>query len=111
MNLGLGAYRDKEGKPFVLFSVCKAEAAVVAAKYNKEYLGTTGLPEFTKAAALLAYSVVSHIKSFLSSKLHTPRPAQDIKPSKTSAQGAQKTPSYTCFLLSFSFTLMHQLWD
>ncbi|POW12850.1 hypothetical protein PSHT_07938 [Puccinia striiformis] len=44
INLGVGAYRDKEGKPFVLSSVCKAQAAVVAAKYNKEYLGTTGLP-------------------------------------------------------------------
>ncbi|KAI7966643.1 hypothetical protein MJO29_002391 [Puccinia striiformis f. sp. tritici] len=45
INLGVGAYRDKEGKPFVLSSVCKAQAAVVAAKYNEEYLGTTGLPQ------------------------------------------------------------------
>ncbi|KAI9625194.1 hypothetical protein KEM48_008514 [Puccinia striiformis f. sp. tritici PST-130] len=59
MNLGVGAYRDEEGKPFVLPSVRKAEAAVVAAKYDKEYLGTTGLPEFTKAAALLAYGLDS----------------------------------------------------
>ncbi|KAI9609914.1 hypothetical protein H4Q26_006903 [Puccinia striiformis f. sp. tritici PST-130] len=40
INLGVGAYRDKEGKPFVLSSVCKAQAAVVAAKYNED----VGLP-------------------------------------------------------------------
>ncbi|KAA1139024.1 aspartate transaminase aat1 [Puccinia graminis f. sp. tritici] len=55
MNLGVGAYRDEDGKPFVLPSVRQAEAAIVAAKYDKEYIGTTGLPEFTKRAALLAY--------------------------------------------------------
>ncbi|WAQ82826.1 hypothetical protein PtA15_3A190 [Puccinia triticina] len=55
MNLGVGAYRDQEGKPFVLPSVRQAEAAIVAAKYDKEYLGITGFPEFTKRAALLAY--------------------------------------------------------
>lgn len=32
-----------------------AEERVVAAKLNKEYAGITGLPEFTKAAAALAY--------------------------------------------------------
>ncbi|KAA1139023.1 aspartate transaminase aat1 [Puccinia graminis f. sp. tritici] len=55
MNLGVGAYRDQDGKPFVLPSVRQAEAAIVAAKYDKEYLGITGFPEFTKRAAILAY--------------------------------------------------------
>jgi aspartate/tyrosine/aromatic aminotransferase len=52
---GVGAYRDDQGKPYVLPSVRTAEDKVIAAKLNKEYAGITGVPEFTKAAALLAY--------------------------------------------------------
>ncbi|KAI9609912.1 hypothetical protein H4Q26_006901 [Puccinia striiformis f. sp. tritici PST-130] len=59
MNLGVGAYRDQDGKPFVLPSVRQAEAAIVAAKHDKEYLGITGFTEFTKHAALLAYGADS----------------------------------------------------
>ncbi|KAI8945671.1 pyridoxal phosphate-dependent transferase [Xylaria longipes] len=55
INLGVGAYRDDKGKPYVLPSVREAEQKVVAAKLNKEYAGITGVPEFTKAAAVLAY--------------------------------------------------------
>ncbi|KAI1193381.1 aspartate aminotransferase [Nemania serpens] len=51
----VGAYRDDKGKPYVLPSVRTAEEKVIAAKLNKEYAGITGVPEFTKAAALLAY--------------------------------------------------------
>lgn len=52
---GVGAYRDDKGKPYVLPSVRTAEKKVVDAKLNKEYAGITGVPEFTKAAAILAY--------------------------------------------------------
>ncbi|KAI1453156.1 aspartate aminotransferase [Annulohypoxylon moriforme] len=55
INLGVGAYRDDQGKPYVLPSVRAAEDKVIAKRLNKEYLGITGLPEFTKAAAELAY--------------------------------------------------------
>ncbi|KAG4218779.1 hypothetical protein PC116_g32741, partial [Phytophthora cactorum] len=55
INLGVGAYRDDQGKPYVLPSVRAAEDKIVAKRLNKEYLGITGLPEFTKAAAELAY--------------------------------------------------------
>lgn len=53
--LGVGAYRDDQGKPYVLPSVRAAEDKVIVAKLNKEYAGITGVPEFTKSAALLAY--------------------------------------------------------
>jgi len=59
INLGVGAYRDDKGQPYVLPSVRKAEDKVVASKLHKEYAGITGLPEFTKAAALLAYGADS----------------------------------------------------
>jgi len=55
INLGVGAYRDEKGKPFVLPSVRQAEESIIKAKYDKEYLPITGFPEFTKHAALLAY--------------------------------------------------------
>ncbi|KAH7249203.1 pyridoxal phosphate-dependent transferase [Fusarium solani] len=55
INLGVGAYRDDAGKPYVLPSVREAEKKVVEAKLNKEYAGITGVPEFAPAAAKLAY--------------------------------------------------------
>ncbi|KAF8641077.1 hypothetical protein AX17_000721 [Amanita inopinata Kibby_2008] len=55
INLGVGAYRDESGKPYVLNSVKKAEEIVAASKPDKEYLPINGHPEFTKRAALLAY--------------------------------------------------------
>mgnify|MGYP002385566666 CR=1 FL=1 len=55
MNLGVGAYRDDKGQPFVLSSVRKAEELLMKQNLNKEYLSITGLPEFTKLATELAY--------------------------------------------------------
>lgn len=42
MNLGVGAYRDDQGKPFVLPSVREAENQVIAQKLDKEYAGIAG---------------------------------------------------------------------
>jgi aspartate aminotransferase len=55
INLGVGAYRDDKGKPFVLPSVKEAEQKVVGKALDKEYAGITGVPSFTKAALQLAY--------------------------------------------------------
>lgn len=55
INLGVGAYRDDKGKPYVLPSAREAEQKVVKQNLDKEYAGITGVPDFTKAAALLAY--------------------------------------------------------
>uniref|UniRef100_A0A8C0Z653 Aspartate aminotransferase n=1 Tax=Canis lupus familiaris TaxID=9615 RepID=A0A8C0Z653_CANLF len=54
MNLGVGAYRDDNGKPYVLPSVRKAEAQIAAKNLDKEYLPIAGLAEFCKASAELA---------------------------------------------------------
>jgi len=56
MNLGVGAYRDDSGKPYVLKSVRKAEELLLSKHLDKEYLGITGLPSFVKAAGKLAYA-------------------------------------------------------
>ncbi|GJE86060.1 aspartate aminotransferase family protein [Phanerochaete sordida] len=55
INLGVGAYRDENGKPYVLNSVKKAEQIIESSQPDKEYLPITGLAEFTKAAVKLAY--------------------------------------------------------
>lgn len=55
INLGVGAYRDDKGKPYVLPSVRTAEKTLLAKEADKEYAGITGIPEFTSAAARLAY--------------------------------------------------------
>jgi aspartate aminotransferase, mitochondrial len=55
----VGAYRDDQGKPYVLPSVKEAEQKVVSSGMDKEYAGITGVPAFTKAAAQLAYGADS----------------------------------------------------
>ncbi|KAI6153542.1 pyridoxal phosphate-dependent transferase [Pisolithus tinctorius] len=59
INLGVGAYRDENGKPYVLNVVKKAEERITAAKMDKEYLPITGLASFTQNAAKLAYGADS----------------------------------------------------
>jgi len=51
VNVGIGAYRTDEGKPFVLSCVKKAEAKVIAdTTLNKEYLPQRGDAEFGELA-------------------------------------------------------------
>merc|ERR1719480_394423 len=50
MNLGVGAYRDGNGKPFVLPSVRAAEAQLAAKCLDHEYLGITGHESFRNNA-------------------------------------------------------------
>jgi aspartate/tyrosine/aromatic aminotransferase len=50
-NLGVGAYRDDDGKPYVFPVVRKAEAVIVADKtLDKEYAPIDGLADFGKGA-------------------------------------------------------------
>lgn len=55
MNLGVGAYRDDQGKPFVLPSVREAERLIAQKGLNKEYAPIGGEPEFGKLSANLAF--------------------------------------------------------
>jgi len=61
MNLGVGAYRDDNGQPFVLPSVRQAEQNVIAAKLNKEYAPIGGEGDFCKEAAKLAFGADSSV--------------------------------------------------
>lgn len=61
INLGVGAYRGDDGKPFVLQSVREAESRIVNRKMNKEYTAIGGSPEFNKAAAALQFGADSEV--------------------------------------------------
>jgi len=55
MNLGVGAYRDDNGHPFVLECVKKAEEIVFNEHPNHEYAPIGGTPEFGKVSASLLF--------------------------------------------------------
>jgi len=55
LNLGVGAYRDDKGQPFVLNCVRQAEKRIYDNKMNHEYAPIGGAPEFTKVVASLLF--------------------------------------------------------
>eukprot|EP00515_Schizochytrium_aggregatum_P008908 CAMPEP_0202072884 /NCGR_PEP_ID=MMETSP0964-20121228/2704_1 /ASSEMBLY_ACC=CAM_ASM_000500 /TAXON_ID=4773 /ORGANISM="Schizochytrium aggregatum, Strain ATCC28209" /LENGTH=422 /DNA_ID=CAMNT_0048639951 /DNA_START=41 /DNA_END=1309 /DNA_ORIENTATION=- len=55
INLGVGAYRDDDGKPWVLPSVRAAERKILDSNINKEYLGIAGLSPFVNLSLKFAY--------------------------------------------------------
>ena len=61
VNLGVGAYRNDQGKPHVLPSVIKAEEKLSNLNVDKEYLPISGLADFTSAAAKLAFGEKSPV--------------------------------------------------
>lgn len=55
INLGVGAYRDDNGKPFLLPSVIAAEQQLTAQNLDHEYASIAGIDEFVQLAAKLAF--------------------------------------------------------
>jgi len=55
VNLGVGAYRDDKGKPYVLPSVREAERRIFEGNQNHEYAGILGVPDFVKASQKLLF--------------------------------------------------------
>ncbi|ESO10123.1 hypothetical protein HELRODRAFT_156393 [Helobdella robusta] len=55
INLGVGAYRDDNGKPFILPSVQKAEEILREKNMDHEYLPIGGSAEFGQLVAKLAF--------------------------------------------------------
>jgi len=55
VDLGIGAYRDDNGKPLVLDIVRKVEKEIAQQGYSKEYLGIAGDQTFVKQAETLVY--------------------------------------------------------
>ncbi|OLY82835.1 Aspartate aminotransferase, cytoplasmic [Smittium mucronatum] len=62
VDLGVGAYRDGEGKPWILPVVSKAENIVINRPgRNHEYLPVGGFKEFTTGAARIAFGEDSEV--------------------------------------------------
>ncbi|XP_050536242.1 aspartate aminotransferase, mitochondrial [Daktulosphaira vitifoliae] len=56
INLGVGAYRDDNGNPYVLPSVIQAEHNIMKKNLNKEYAPINGIAEFCTESIKLALS-------------------------------------------------------
>ncbi|KAI4465520.1 aspartate aminotransferase [Holotrichia oblita] len=54
VNLGVGAYRDDNGKPYVLSCVRKADQRLIEKQFDKEYLPISGTAEFCERSIKLA---------------------------------------------------------
>jgi aspartate aminotransferase, mitochondrial len=65
VNLGVGAYRDDNGKPWMLPSVVEAEKRLLEKGWNgvqqKEYAGIVGIKEFNDASLKFAYGADSPV--------------------------------------------------
>ena len=61
INLGVGAYRDDNGKPFVLPCVKEAEKKLASSSLDHEYLPIGGNSKFCQAAAELAFGLDSSV--------------------------------------------------
>lgn len=55
INLGVGAYRDDNSKPYVLECVKRAEKIIESENLDKEYTLISGIPEFCSASAKLVF--------------------------------------------------------
>lgn len=53
--LGIGAYRDNDGKPVVLECVKRAEAKILADGMDHEYSGIDGIPSYRQKCIEVAY--------------------------------------------------------
>lgn len=65
INLGVGAYRDDNGKPFVLPSVEKAEEILTKKALDKEYAPISGPADFCKLSIELALGDSEELKGGL----------------------------------------------
>lgn len=61
INLGVGAYRDDNGKPFILPSVKQAVKLIEQANLDNEYGPIGGIPSFTQASAKVAFGADSEV--------------------------------------------------
>jgi len=54
-NLGIGAYRDDNGKPYILPCVKAAEEKILEGGMDHEYSGIDGIPSYRKRSQILAF--------------------------------------------------------
>ena len=77
VNLGVGAYRDDKGKPYVFPIVKKCEMEIVNDKgLDKEYAPIDGVADFVKGAKMVAFGW-DHLMS-LAEELYHLRPSVEL---------------------------------
>jgi aspartate aminotransferase len=59
--LGVGAFRDNEGKPYILPCVTKAEEIIMQKKMDHEYAPIDGIAGFRQKAAAVAFGADSEV--------------------------------------------------
>lgn len=59
--LGMGAYRDNDGKPFILDCVKKAEKMIFDNNMDHEYSGIDGIPSYREKCGILAFGKDSSV--------------------------------------------------
>jgi aspartate aminotransferase len=57
----MGAYRDNNGKPFILPCVKQAEETILEKAMDHEYAGIDGIPSYRDKCAQLAYGADSDV--------------------------------------------------
>lgn len=55
VNLGIGAYADSEGKPYILTTVRDVEKGILSSETSKEYLPIEGDPNFIQGSLDLVF--------------------------------------------------------
>ncbi|CDK24733.1 unnamed protein product [Kuraishia capsulata CBS 1993] len=67
INLGVGAYRDNDGKPWILPSVVAAEKVLSQTEENKEYVPIVGSPNFNSLIKKFLYGASASGQSLVDS--------------------------------------------
>ena len=60
-NMGVGAYRDDNGNPYLLECVKRAERRLLDEDVDHEYSGIDGIPSFRESATGLAFGKESSV--------------------------------------------------
>jgi aspartate aminotransferase, mitochondrial len=61
ISLGVGAYRDDNGKPYVLKAVREARKCLEEKNLDHEYTGIAGIPAFLKQTLIFAYGADAEV--------------------------------------------------
>ena len=61
ISLGVGAYRDDDGKPLVLNAVREARRCLESKNLDHEYTGIAGIPAFIKQTLIFAYGADAEV--------------------------------------------------
>lgn len=61
ISLGVGAYRDDDGKPLVLNAVREARRCLESRNMDHEYTGIAGIPAFIKQTLIFAYGADAEV--------------------------------------------------